>query len=113
VVLQALRGFTSEARWLRYANSHLRWDVSLSANAIRLQQACLGISGTRGRLRRLYLNYRDVRAALGAVGADDDQAMKPSSLAAASEAVVSPMTSKPPDRCWTNCLTLRYPMPTI
>ncbi len=39
VVLQALLGFTSEARFLRYANSSSARDVSLSANTIGLQQA--------------------------------------------------------------------------
>ena len=39
VVLQALLGFTSEARWLRYANSPAARAVPLSANTIGLQQA--------------------------------------------------------------------------
>ena len=37
VVLQALLGFTSEARLLRYANTHCAF-ISLSANTIGLQQ---------------------------------------------------------------------------
>ena len=39
VVLQALLGFTSEARWLRYANGPLRGLFHFPANTIGLQQA--------------------------------------------------------------------------
>ena len=38
-VMQALLGFTSEARWLRHASRHLRPPVPLSAWPVRLQQA--------------------------------------------------------------------------
>ena len=38
VVLQALLGFTSEARFLRYANLDPRGSIPLSANTIGLQQ---------------------------------------------------------------------------
>ena len=38
-VMQALLGFTSEARWLRYARAHLRHLFPLPAPAARLQQA--------------------------------------------------------------------------
>jgi len=38
-VLQALLGFCSEARWLRYAHAHLGRPVPLSAPAARRQQA--------------------------------------------------------------------------
>ena len=38
-VMQALLGFTSEARWLRHARAHLTAPVPLPATAARLQQA--------------------------------------------------------------------------
>ena len=38
-VLQALLGFCSEARWLRYAHAHAHPAVSLPTQAARLQQA--------------------------------------------------------------------------
>ena len=38
-VLQALLGFTSEARWLRFGRTHLRGPVPVPARAARVQQA--------------------------------------------------------------------------
>src|SRR6266516_771048 len=41
-VMQALLGYPSEARWLRYARAHLGHLFSLPAQAARLQQAPAG-----------------------------------------------------------------------
>ena len=43
--MQALLGFTSETRWLRYARQHLASSVPVSARPVRLQQA----ASRRGR----------------------------------------------------------------